>query len=266
MSVNPFVLNPTRAELGKILARMHEKILEEILRAVCTGGIAVLEGDPGTGKTTLLHVVSRRLTGERRVSVIPVYVPCGGLVRSEEDLLRAILDGLYIGSDGGRMELYRKLRDLQSISRERIAVLLDDVAATPISMQPLGECIRMISDLPNFSVVMAGEPKFIEKMLRSNRALQTRVICKRRLGRARFHEIVEMLQKRANLVGLRVSERAARLLYSAGGGIPREVLKAAMEAYDFSQDNRISFEKAVEKLCGRKIRRRKARRRQSRKS
>jgi Holliday junction resolvasome RuvABC ATP-dependent DNA helicase subunit len=260
MSANPFALTPRKLDLGRVLASLHEKSLNRILAAVRGGGIAVCMGGTGVGKTALLERVAREAL---RLKITPILIPCGGLVRDESDLTRAILTSLYLDATGSGIQLYYKLRE--ATADGRMAVLLDDITSTPISPRNLGETVRMLADLPNFSVVLAGEPKGLNGILRLCPSLRSRTIALERLGPIDEKGTQEFLQRRADLVGLKISPSVAKILHKAGKGIPREILKLAMRAYDLSSAREIPFEQAVEVVIGKPKTRRRAARKEARK-
>jgi Holliday junction resolvasome RuvABC ATP-dependent DNA helicase subunit len=240
MNDNPFALTPRKLDLGRILAPLHEKSLNRILTAVKGGGIAICAGGTGIGKTSLLERVAREVL---KFKITPILIPCGGLVREESDITRAILTSLYLNAEGSGIQLYYKLREMTADGR--VVVLLDDVTSTPIHPRNLGETIRMIADLPNFSVVLAGDSKGISKLLRQCPSLKSRTMTFERLGPIGEKEAYEILKKRADLVGLEISALTVKNLHEAGRGIPREILKLAAGAYELSLSQKIPFDRAV---------------------
>jgi Holliday junction resolvasome RuvABC ATP-dependent DNA helicase subunit len=240
---NPFALTPKKAELGRIFAPVHEESLKRILRAVEGGGLAACVGRTGIGKTTLLERAAREMV---RVGITPILVPCGGLVKREEDVLRAILSGLYLQPRGNGIELYYQLRDLAG--RERMAVLLDDFTSSPVSLKSLGETVRMLADLPNFSIVLSGTPDLLRKLTPS---LRSRLLVTERLGAPKLEEVSEMLKRRGALASLELSPTSIRILYRKGKGVPREVLKLAARAFERSKELGIPLDRAVRKTSGR---------------
>jgi type II secretory pathway predicted ATPase ExeA len=168
-----------------------------------------------------------------------------------------------LDATGSGIQLYYRLKE--ATTDGRIVLLLDDVTSTPIPLRNLGETVRMLADLPNFSVVLAGEPGGLNGILRLCPSLRSRTIALERLGPISEREAQEFLQKRADLAGLKISPSAARTLHRAGKGIPREILKLAMRAYDLYSARGISFEQAVRLVAGKPIRRKRTRKEARRK-
>ncbi|MEM2600799.1 MAG: ATP-binding protein [Candidatus Hadarchaeales archaeon] len=247
ISENPFTLTPRRQELWSLLAPIHENVAKELLKGAGKGGVFVVTGEPGVGKTTLLERVGREMRGRNS---LPVYVPCGALVEGKEDLLRAILSGLYLKAEGSGMELYGRLRELAGSGR--VVLLLDDLTSSSAPPKVLGETVRMLSDLPGFSLILVGTPKEMGGILKSCRALASRILGIWELEGIGPEEAWEMLKRRGKKAGIEVDRKTALLLHRAGRGIPREILKLAMKAWDLSVERGISFGEGVRILLGKK--------------
>ncbi|MEM2618728.1 MAG: AAA family ATPase [Candidatus Hadarchaeales archaeon] len=226
MKTNPFSLNPPN--LWAMFADTHREALEKLVSLLEKGGVAVVEGPLGIGKTTLLERVSREIykgLDKYRVPVVVKHLPCS-LVRDEQMLMKMLLDSLLLDSSGETHVLISRLRDLSA--KMRVVAMLDDLPPK----KELAETARNLSDIHGFSVVMAGVPPSIRKLLSLSPSLRSRVERRIKLRRLTVREASDLLNKRAKQIGATVPEREVKRIWRAGKGIAREILKEASRRFE----------------------------------
>jgi type II secretory pathway predicted ATPase ExeA len=145
--VDPFGL--TSDPCAYVARPACEAALAELERLVRSGSIAALSGPPGIGKTLLLRVLERRLSGSLR----SVYVPYGALGFAE--LCQLVLGLLELpvvsGGDAG-LELAAQSRRAAARG-EPLLLLLDDANAIPLATlralvaatRSLGGALRLLA-------------------------------------------------------------------------------------------------------------------------
>ncbi len=143
-------------------SREHREALVRILYAIAESkGCVLLAGEPGCGKTFLLHSLAREL-GKRRVKVAMVKNPSADPL----DLLRQVAQAFGVKSaTATKSELIAALEQYLAYYRERgvRAVLLVDDADT-IDNDRAYEELRLLQNLesegrPLLTIVLAGHPR-----------------------------------------------------------------------------------------------------------
>ncbi len=196
-------------------------------------GLMVLEGEPGTGKTTLLDLVVALLPSHRNVYPCWIRNP---LLRDPIDLLEAILRGFGQTCDRSARisEVTEQLMRL--LTRCRLAgttpVLLIDEA------QVLGsEAMEQVRVLTNWEqdsrkllqIILAGQPELGRRYLDApeQEALRQRVALRCHLDRMTAGETADYIRLRLKEAGCSRSDLldagAMREIHRYSGGVPRKI-------------------------------------------
>ena len=196
-------------------------------------GLMVLEGEPGTGKTTLLDLVMALLPSHRNVYPCWIRNP---LLRDPIDLLEAILRGF--GQPCDRSARISEVTDqlMRFLTRCRLMgttpVLLIDEA------QVLGsEAMEQVRVLTNWEhdsrkllqIILAGQPELGRRYLDApeQEALRQRIALRCRLERMTAAETADYVRLRLQEAGCSRSDLfdagALREIHRYSGGIPRKI-------------------------------------------
>src|SRR5438132_1967064 len=239
-------------------ATSHELALDRLLRAVHDDeGLALLTGDPGTGKTILGHILIDRL-GDT--------VCCAFLTNSHfahrAGLLQAISYDLGLPYEGrGEQELRLGLTDflLKNYEAGRRTVLLVDEAQhlTPDLLEEL----RLLGNLEvkrgkASQVVLLALPSLLETLeVRCLAAFDQRLAVRIRLEPLGLHESADYLVHQLRVVGATpdnvIAGEALELLGRGGRGIPRLLNRAAHQAFLLAfnaGESTVDIEAAMEAL------------------
>lgn len=215
----------------------HEQALAQLLHAVGDGeGLAVLTGQPGTGKTLLCYCLLERLGQDVTVAFLT-----NSHVAGRAGLLQAILYDLAQPYEPrGEQELRLALTDflLQNYSAGRRTVLVLDEAhhLTPDLLEEL----RLLGNLEGrkgkaLQVVLAALPE-IEERLSSHElsAFRQRLAVRTRLEPLDLHEAADYLVHHLRRAGAQpervMTDEALEVLARAGQGVPRLLNRAAHQA------------------------------------
>jgi general secretion pathway protein A len=220
----PFLLEPDprfayeRADHREGLARILFGITQ-------LGGIVVITGEIGSGKTLLSQTLRATLDGEG-FHVADVANP----PRTAAALLSAVLlaaGGPQAGGSAARLAglLRARLAELAAEGR-RAVVCLDE--AQRLDARALDE-VRLLTNTgtegPGVPVVLLGQPELARHVERLPQVSQ-RVVVRYHLGPMAADEVDAYTQHRTRVAGAQrrlVSKRATRAVHRETGGVPRLV-------------------------------------------
>jgi type II secretory pathway predicted ATPase ExeA len=218
-------------------ATSHENALARLLQAVTDDeGVALLTGDPGTGKTLVCHRLLERL-GSDPASILLTHSHFNG----RAGLLQAILFDLSLPYEGrSEQELRLALTEhlLKNYAGGRRTVLIVDEAQhlTPDLLEEL----RLLGNLESrhgkaLQVVLVAQPNLLEMLRRPqltsfSQRLVVRV-CLEPLGVQEAADyLVHHLRAAGGQPGDIIADEALELLARATHGLPRLLNQAAQLA------------------------------------
>jgi general secretion pathway protein A len=222
---SPFTLNPDPRFL--FLSRRHREALAGLLHAVNESkGFAVLAGEVGTGKTTLVHALLTELGGRARSALL--FNP--GVTRAE--LYAHLLNEFRLAPEDSVLAAMRSLQSFllaQFRTGMRVVVIIDEAHA--LSPEILEE-VRLLSNFETsqsklLQVLLVGQPELMERLRSPDlRQLRQRLALRLALMPLDFEETVAYVRSRLSCAGGRsdlFEPGAYETLYCLSGGIPRLV-------------------------------------------
>ncbi|HZT83559.1 MAG TPA: AAA family ATPase [Gemmataceae bacterium] len=240
-------------------ATSHERALARLAQAVADDeGLALLTGDPGTGKTLLCHKVLERLGPDAATAFLT-----NSHVGSRAGLLQAVLFDLGLPHEGrSEQEMRLALTDflLTNFAAGRRAVLVVDEAQhlTPDLLEEL----RLLGNLEApegkaLQAVLVGQPALLETLRQPGlAAFAQRLAVRVRVEPLSFEEAADYLLHQLRAAGGRpeaiLSGEAVELLARGAHGVPRLLNQAAHQALALAHDagaRQVDAEAALEALA-----------------
>lgn len=222
---SPFSLSPDPRFV--YLSRQHREALAGLLYAICDAkGFALLTGEVGTGKTTLVHTLLTQL-GDRVCSAV-AFNP--GM--SRRGLYQHLLAEFRLPPEHSFLEATRALHMFllaQLSEGRRVVVVIDEAHA--LSRELLEE-IRLLTNFETsraklLQVLLVGQPELVEQLQRSElRQLRQRVALRFELTAFDFAETIRYVRSRLASAGRTedlFTPRAYAALYRFSGGLPRVI-------------------------------------------
>jgi type II secretory pathway predicted ATPase ExeA len=224
----PFELTPNPKFL--FLTRGHREALTNLRHALSSAkGLALLVGEAGTGKTTMVRtVLDTQLTG-----VKALYLNNPTLTRTE--FVEFLANGFGLTAEAARskttllLELERALMSRRTHG-EILALVVDEAQSLP---HELLEEIRLLANIETTTekllpVVLVGQPELADRLNEpSLRQLKQRVALRCELVPMTLPETASYVAARIRIAGgdsTRLFTRGAIvLIHERSGGIPRTV-------------------------------------------
>jgi general secretion pathway protein A len=224
---NPFRLSPDPAFL--YMTPQHREALAGLVYSIAdhTGGLAVLAGEAGTGKTTLLYSLLSLLERHRFITAL-INNPTMSRAEFYEFVLAKL--GIECSSSMKSQQLLALEDSLQrNRAMGRLSVLiLDEAQRLP---SELLEEVRLLLNMETpreklLTILIAGQPELLETLRRPElRQLKQRVNCLCKLEPLSLEELREYVNHRLQCAGMPsqtlFSNEHLALIHQYSRGIPR---------------------------------------------
>ena len=232
----PFGVSPDPAYLYP--SRTHCEALDSLTEAILSDrGFLALIGDPGMGKTTLLHQVMERLHGTARAIYLS-QTQC-----SSREFFEYMMSELGVESSSlGLVAMHNKLNEIllsEMMAGRRFVLIVDEAQNLEESVL---ETIRMLSnyETPNFKliqVILAGQPQLQKKLQREQLAqLAQRITVMKHLEPLPGAETAAYVRHRLRVAGHTKGElfdrEALALIAERSRGVPRDINKICFRALE----------------------------------
>jgi type II secretory pathway predicted ATPase ExeA len=224
-------------------ATTHERTLERLLKGLLHGeGLALLVGEPGTGKTLLCHCLLERLGPDTTTAFLT-----NSHLADRADLFQAILyDFSQPYESASEQALRLRLTEflLKNFAAGRHAVLIVDEAQhlTPDLLEEL----RLLGNLEAgpgkaIQVILAAQPSLLQTLRRSElAALNQRLVVRTRLAPLGLEEAADYLLHHLRAAGVKpeevFTEEAVAVLAGGTQGVPRLLNQAAHQAIALAEN------------------------------
>ncbi len=219
------------------LSDAHEDALAHLLFGVQEGGgFALMTGEVGTGKTTLLRTLVQQLP--ENIDLALVFNP----MLSPLQFVATVCDELKIPYDADKASLKLLIDALNKhllaayLDGRRTILVIDE--AQSLSVEVL-EQIRLLTNLETtreklLQIILIGQPELRETLARNDmRQLAQRITDVFHLEPLSLEEVRNYLIHRLTIAGAQksiFSDSAVRAIYAASGGVPRLVNELADKA------------------------------------
>jgi len=256
-SERPFDLTPNPRYL--VLTAMHREALSNLHYAIASRkGIALLTGEAGSGKTTVLRAALEAQAD--RVHYIHLHNP--KLTREEFVEMLAARFGLSERARSSKAALLLELDELlrQRNASQQTTVLVVDEAQS-LSLELLEE-IRLLANIETdheklLSVIIAGHPELTTRLNeRSLQQLKQRVALRCELRSLTSYETFAYVAGRIRAAGGSAAgiftREAVALIHERARGVPRTINVIADNALlaAFATDQRVVTIDRVREVCG----------------
>jgi general secretion pathway protein A len=223
----PFDLTPNPRFL--LLTGKHREALSTLQYAISgPKGVALLVGEAGTGKTTLIHAAL-----ETRSDGLPVFLSNPALTRSE--FLEFLAEGFGLPADAATsktrciLALTRVLKERQAAGT-MAALIIDEAQCLP---DELLEEVRLLANIETpeeklLSIILVGQPELADRLNQpSLRQIKQRVGLRGTLAPLDEAETAAYIATRIQVAGgdpeQLFTQDAIATIYEHAAGIPRTI-------------------------------------------
>lgn len=244
LEINPF-------SLENISLLQHQQEIFDILEVHSSqGGLCLLMGDPGTGKTIIKEAVKKG--AGKRTSVVTV----ARTLHTYSNTLKILCTAMGIDFAGTHFKCEKGLiEEAYNLKRggNRLIIIIDD--AHLMEMQTLRRIRLLLEDFPkNYNLILAGQPELIHSMnLKVNDEIKSRVtysVIMKRLNPEQMSQFITSQLDRCSLGHNTFTEDAIHLIVRSADGILRrarnlclssmlEALRAQKKIIDIEMVNRV---------------------------
>jgi type II secretory pathway predicted ATPase ExeA len=193
------------------------------------GGVLVITGDVGSGKTTALRWAQNQFHPSQTL-FINLIASGGSIIEFYRQLCWGLDIELMSGSRTAVMKRFKAtLLDIATTKKQKIVVVVDEAhLLRPEIFAELHTVSQFDHDSKNiFSIVLTGQPNLIDKLTyRTSVALASRVIARTHLAQLNENQVLEYLEHRLKVAGVKkqlFSPQAIVAIYQGSAGILRRV-------------------------------------------
>jgi general secretion pathway protein A len=239
LKTNPFTISPDPAFFH--LAPSHAESVAKCEYAIRNkSGLAVVYGDVGTGKTTILNELRRRFSDDS----FTIAVMTNPNQTSDTALLKAIAAEFGLKPPRTKQRAFDKLHEFLAgeVAKGRTPLLLlDEAQDLRKSIRADRDMLGMIKTLTNLmlenerliQIILFGQLELIP-LLKQRRELLSRVAQFSVLSPLTPQDAREMLRHRWTTAGgtlpLPFTQDALASIYEATKGLPRDIIKVCNSA------------------------------------
>jgi type II secretory pathway predicted ATPase ExeA len=225
----PFELTPNPRFL--FLTSRHREALTTLEYGLSgRTGIALIIGEAGTGKTTVVHAALQSQTVSQGV---PVYLNNPSLTRAEFIEFLAAGFGLSIDASRSKTRCLAELTDVLATRHAAGAVAALIIDEAQCLSDALLEEVRLLANIESsseklLSVVLAGQPELADRLNQpSLRQLKQRIGLRCELTTLSLAETAAYITARVRVAGGQASALftpdAVRIIHQRSTGIPRTI-------------------------------------------
>ena len=245
---NPFTTSPDPRFF--YLAPSHAESVAKCEYAIRNkSGLAVVYGDVGTGKTTILNELRQRF----RDGNFTIAILNNPNQTSDTALLKAIAEEFGLTPPRTKRGAFDQLQEFlaREVAEGRTPLLLlDEAQDLRNSIRPDRDMLGLIKALTNLmleqerliQIIMFGQLELIP-LLKSRRELMSRVAQFGVLSPLAEDDAVAMMEHRWKAAGgklpLPIDDDALGLIYQAAKGLPRDIVKVTNSALTHAFANRL---------------------------
>ncbi|MBN2738174.1 MAG: AAA family ATPase [Spirochaetales bacterium] len=214
------------------------------------GGLCLLMGEPGTGKTVIKETIKQRAS--KRITVISV----ARTLHTYTNTIKILCQAFNINFTGTHFSCEKRLiEEAFNLKREgnKLIIIVDD--AHLMEMQTLRRIRLLLEDFPkNYNLILVGQPALLHSMnLKVNDDIKSRITYSVVLKRLGPEDMKAFILKQLDLAGLghnTFSEEAIDLIVRSADGVLRrtrnlcigsllEALRAQKKIIDIDLVNRV---------------------------
>jgi general secretion pathway protein A len=247
MTMTPFSVSPNPAAL--YITPSLRSALHKVRYTVDNRqGLTCVLGDAGMGKSSLMRLL--HLEYESREEDVTVAFLTDPDFHTPNAFVRSICQGFDVPMRRSLQAQKTEFKDFilaQASQGKNVVLLLDE------SQGMNSEVMEVLRSFLNFEsntakllqIVMAGQIELRERLkLPRNKALRSRIVMYSLLSALTLAEAKSMLEHRCALseIPIPFPDDVIDLIYSATGGVPRDILRICGYAYETA---RIAGEKTV---------------------
>lgn len=222
----PFELTPDHSLL--FLGETHKEALGVLKQGVVSDkGFLLFTGGVGTGKTTLINVLSKTLENPGYVCVI------SNPTLEIEDFFHyfaAKLGLLFDGNKAKFLVLFSKLLEECQKTKRKVLLIIDEAHALPTGLlEELRLLVNMAKEVKNvLSVFLVGQPELLERLEEEQLfPLNQKIAVRFHLQKLSREDTIQYVLFRLQRSGAKntnlFTEKALELIYRATNGNPRQI-------------------------------------------
>jgi general secretion pathway protein A len=248
LNENPFTTSPDPKYF--YLAPSHEESMAKCEYAIRNkSGLAVVYGDVGTGKTSILNKLRQRFKEEQ----FTIAVLNNPNQTSDTALLKAVAIEFGLTPSRSKQGAFDQLQEF--LAKEIVAghtplLLLDEAQDLKNSIRSDRDMLGMLKTLTNLmldnerliQIILFGQLELIP-LLKNRRELMSRVAQFGVLSPLTIKDTIAMVEHRWKTAGgalpLPIDKEALILIYEAAKGLPRDIVKVCNSALTHAYARRL---------------------------